>query len=231
MVDDHDNKDLDKKMLSLIKDLYQPENQEQDEQEFEVFFRNLEDRLENDTMHKKVSGIASDLEHQFLTRQQRLFQAKNRFESGFFEKKENKFKQRKIVKTSFFIGAILLGIGLTSIATLRHNDAYKVIDFEKKNELWSELNLTKEQKKKIEQLDAQWKIYSKANIERIQVAKAKLNNEINQASPDLSLVDKYQREIFELEQHLKKQKFNTDLEKRFLLNEKQSLMFVRESNT
>lgn len=233
MKDNHEDKSLDKKILSMLKDFYQPEMEaaETAENEFEVFFRNIEDKLENDTTHKKISGMASDLEHQFLTRQQRLFQAKNRLESGFFETKKSKFKSRKLVRNSFIIGSLLVCVGLASIATFKHNDAYKVIDFEAKDEAWDKLDLTEVQEQKLRELDRQWQTYKNFEEQKIQVAKTRLQKEINQVEPDFSLINKYQREIFDLELHLKQQKFNNDLEKRFVLEPAQNLKYVRESNS
>lgn len=234
MVDEHDDKNLDKKIVSLLKDFYQPDETKesgQEEAEFDVFFRNIEDKLENDTPQKKISLLASDLEHQFLNRQQRLFQAKNRLESGFFETRENKFKLRKIVRNSVIVGTLLLCIGLGSIATFKNNDAYKLIDFEANQKVWQQLDLSSEQKRKIQELDNQWQSYKNFEAEKIQVAKTRLNKEINEKEPDLSLVNKYQREIFDLELHLKQQYFNNNLEKRFVLEPSQSLKLIRETQS
>jgi hypothetical protein len=231
MTDGHDEKNLDKKILSMLKDFYAPEIQNEDQsEEFEVFFRNIENKLDNGTTQKKISNLASDLEHQFLARQQRLFQAKNRFESGFFEKKENKFKNRKLVRNSLLVGSLLVCVGLGCIATFKNNDAYKVVDFTDKDKIWSELNLDVEQKNKLEEIDHQWQAYKNFEEEKIQIAKTRLLNEINKSEPDFALIDKYQREIFDFELHLKQQNFNTDLEKRFVLDKSQSLKFIRESH-
>ncbi len=230
MSDDHDKSDIDKKILSLLKDFYQPEQEEDNSsegKEFEVFFRNLKQKIDNDSVQKKVSGLASDLEHQYLNRQQRLFQAKNRLESGFFTKKKNKFKSRKLIKNSLIVGSIILSLGLAGIATFKNNDAYKVIDFQEKEKIWEELNLNSEQKNKIYKLEKQWQAYKNFENEKIQIVRTKLFKEINKKSPDLVLVDKYQREIFDLEMNLKKQEYNASLEKRFVLNQNQSLKYIR----
>jgi hypothetical protein len=232
VVDEHDDKNLDKKIVSLLKDFYKPENStEAQEKEFEVFYRNIENKLENDTTQKKISKMASDLEHQLLNREQRLFQAKNRLESGFFEVKKNKFKSRKLVRNSLIIGSLLIGVGLGSIATFKNNDAYKVVDFETKDEVWDNLNLSSDQKLKINELDHQWQNYKNFEEEKIQVARTRLQKEINKDVPDFSLINKYQREIFDLELHVQQQKFNNSLEKRFVLDPNQSLQIIRESSS
>jgi Spy/CpxP family protein refolding chaperone len=233
MADEHDDKNLDKKIVSLLKDFYQPTdlNESVEEAEFEVFYRTIEEKLEKDTTQNKISLMASELEYQFLNRQQRLFQAKNRLESGFFEIKQNKFKSRKLIRNSMIIGSFLVCVALTSIATFKQNDAYKVVDFEAKEEAWANLSLTPEQKNKINELDNQWQSYRNFELEKIQVAKTRLQKEINQESPDLSLINKYQREIFDLELHLQQQKFNNNLEKRFVLEPEQSIEFIRESQS
>lgn len=233
MADEHDDKNLDKKIVSLLKDFYQPTDSKEsvEEAEFEVFYRTIEEKLEKDTTHNKINLMASELENQFLNRQQRLFQAKNRLESGFFETKQNKFKSRKLIRNSMIIGSLLVCVALASIATFKQNDAYKVVDFEAKEDAWANLALSPEQKNKINELDSQWQSYRNFELEKIQVAKTRLQKEINQESPDLSLINKYQREIFDLELHLKQQEFNNNLEKRFVLEPEQNLEFIRESQS
>ena len=161
---------------------------------------------------------------------QRLYQAKNRFESGFFSVKKVKVKNRNFIRNSIIIGSIVIGLSLAGIATFKNNDAYKVVDFESQDEIWQKLDLDLEQRKKIAEIDRQWQAYKNFEEEKIQIARTKLQKEINKAKPEFLLIDKYQGEIFDLELHIQQQKFNNNLEKRFVLEPEQSLKFVRESS-
>lgn len=232
MVDEFDKNKIDKEITSLLKDFYQPnaaDDLPRTEKEFEVFFSGIENKLENDTMHKKVSLLAADLEDQFINRQQRLFQAKNRFESGFAVKRKNKFKSRKLVRNSILIVSFITCLTLASIATFKNNDAFKVVDFEEKDKIWQELDLDKEQRDKIDEIERQWLSYKNFENDKIQIVKTRLMKEVNKEEPDLALISKYQREIFDIEIHLKQQKFNSDLEKRFVLNHDQNLEMIRSN--
>ena len=232
-MDERDDKDKKKKeqgILSLIKEFYHPEEENSDEQdkEFDVFFRNIKDKIKEDSMPHKVQSLASDLEHQYLTRQQRFYQAKNRLESGFF-KKENKFKSRKIIRSSIIMGIVFIGVGLASIARFQNNSAFKAVDYEANSQAWEKLQLDSKQLEKIASLDEQWNKYKNFEEEKIQIAKTKLNKELNQEEPNMTLIDKYQREILDLELNLRKQSFNHTLEKSFVLNDNQRLDFIRQN--
>ena len=55
----------------------------------------------------------------------------------------------------------------------------------------------------------------------------KLDKELTKANPNLSLIDKYQREILDNEITLKRQEVNVFIEKRFVLSEKQTLKLLK----
>lgn len=229
MTDNHENSEYTKKIISLLKGFYKPNSSSVNEdQEFEVFFKGIEKKIDDNSMQNKVSSISSDLEDQFIARQQRLFQAKNRLESGFLKKKKKKFQNNKLFKTAIFVILIFLGLGLASIARLKFKNKFKPIDNESKQEVFNNLELSQQQKKTLDKLATQWSTYKNFELEKIQIVKLRLAKNLNKKKPDLSLIDKYQREIFDLEQNLSQQEFNYELEKTLVLNVDQRLLILRK---
>ena len=232
MIDKEDktkNKDFkDKKpdeIIELLTNFYEPEDSELEE--FDLFFDSIEQKLEDQNPVNRISKISDQIETNINLREQKLAQLLRRLDQKKNTKKTKKSKQFKF-KPVIGIVVILLLITLASIARINNTQNYNYISLEGENLNWQSLNLNETQKTQLEAIDNEWLAFKTTEEALIKSRRTKLLAELNATAPDFSQIDKYQREILDHEVILKRQKLNTFLEKRFILNEEQSLELIRE---
>ncbi|MBT6844099.1 MAG: hypothetical protein HOA17_09970 [Candidatus Melainabacteria bacterium] len=212
-------------IIELLTNFYEPEDSEVEE--FDLFFDSIEHKLEEQNPVNRISKISDQIETNISLREQKLAQLLRRLDQ---KKNTSKTKRSKKFKLKPMIGVmvILLVITLASIARINNAQNYNYISLEGENLNWQSLNLNETQKTQLETIDNEWLAFKSTEDTLIDSRRTKLLAEMNASSPDFSQIDKYQREILDHEVILKRQKLNSFLEKRFILNEEQSLQLIRE---
>lgn len=212
-------------IIELLTNFYEPEDLEIEE--FDLFFDSIEQKLEDQNPVNRISKISDQIETNINLREQKLAQLLRRLDQKKNTSQVKKSKKLKL-KPIIAIVVILLLITLASIARINNTQNYNYISLEGENLDWQSLNLNETQKTQLEAIDNEWLAFKSSEETLIESRRTKLVTEMNASSPDFLQIDKYQREILEHEVMLKRQKLNTFLEKRFILNEEQSLQLIRE---
>lgn len=212
-------------IIELLTNFYEPEDSELEE--FDLLFDSIEQKLEDQNPVNRISKISDQIETNINLREQKLAQLLRRLDQKKNTSKVKKSKKLKL-KPIIAIVVILLLITLTSIARINNTQNYNYISLEGENLDWQNLNLNETQKTQLEAIDNEWLAFKSSEETLIENRRTKLLAEMNATAPDFSQIDKYQREILDHEVMLKRQKLNTFLEKRFILNEEQSLQLIRE---
>ncbi|MDA0771357.1 MAG: hypothetical protein O3C63_00270 [Cyanobacteria bacterium] len=212
-------------IIELLTNFYEPEDLEIEE--FDLFFDSIEQKLEDQNPVNRISKISDQIETNINLREQKLAQLLRRLDQKKNTSQVKKSKKLKL-KPIIAIVVILLLITLASIARINNTQNYNYISLEGENLDWQSLNLNETQKTQLEAIDNEWLAFKSSEETLIESRRTKLVTEMNASSPDFLQIDKYQREILDHEVMLKRQKLNTFLEKRFILNEEQSLQLIRE---
>ena len=158
------------------------------------------------------------------------------FKDEFWTKIEHKIEETPVnplqiigrYKKHALVASLTLLVALGSIASLRYKDEYNYMIPPQDGEInWKALELKEDQVKKLNAIDDEWIAFKKQQEAIIVDRRMKLDKELTKANPNLSLIDKYQREILDNEITLKRQEVNVFIEKRFVLSEKQTLKLLK----
>lgn len=231
MIDKEDkNKSKDRKpdeIIELLENFYQVE--ESEIEEFDLFFDSIEQKIEEQNPATRISKIGDQIETNFNSREQKLSQLLRRLEqkSNQPKKKKRKINNSKL-KQIFGVALILILVTLASFASFKNSNSYNYISLEAEDIDWKILDLNQEQKTKLSEIDSTWTSFKASEEGLIEQRRTQLLAEMNKETPNFSQIDKYQREVLDHEVILKRQKLNSFLEKRFILNEEQSLKLIRE---
>lgn len=226
-------------VLDLLQNFYQPESTEIEE--FTEFYAAIEKKLNEQNPVSRIAKLGNDLENSLNEREQKLSQYIRRLEQKRIKPQNtNKNKNTKKIEEkkpqSFFSTKLVASIvvlalvALASIASLKNMQSYNYISLEGDDIDWKILNLNEDQQTKLQAINQSWQAFQAKESSIIEERKSKLVTEMNKEKPDFSLMDKYQRDILDHEVAIKREKLNTFLEKRFILNEEQSLKLIREMN-
>ncbi|MDD9898170.1 MAG: hypothetical protein OXU45_04125 [Candidatus Melainabacteria bacterium] len=213
-------------IIELLEDLYEPNESEMTE--FDLFFDGIEQKIDEQNPVNRISKIGDKIEDNINYREQKLSQLVRRLE----QKSKTKARKQKKSPNRFLsilsAAALVTLIALAGFAGFKNFKSYNYINLEAENIDWDILKLSKEQKDQLQEIDNQWLSLKTQEEAFIEDKRATLIAEMNQPKPNFSLIDKYQREILDHEVMLKRTKLNSFLEKRFILNEEQSLKLIRE---
>ena len=221
--EENNSRDADE-VVDLLKEFYQPDEQLQ---EFEEFYQAIEDKLEAANPLNKIQNANNQMQDSYLRREQRLEEFITQLEQTQIIKKQN-YQRAKYSKQILVVAVIILLIGLTSIARLQNANKYNYVSVDSDVVDWNILGLTDLQKDELNKLDKAWHAVESKEQMLIATKKNLLAEEMQAEHPDLSLIDKYQRDILDHEANLKRERLNSFLEKRFILNEEQSLKLIHE---
>lgn len=221
--EENNSRDADE-VVDLLKEFYQPDEQLQ---EFEEFYQAIEDKLEAANPLNKIQNANNQMQDSYLRREQRLEEFITQLEQTQIIKKQN-YQRAKYSKQILVVAVIILLIGLTSIARLQNTNKYNYVSVDSDVVDWNILGLTDLQKDELNKLDKAWHAVESKEQMLIATKKNLLAEEMQAEHPDLSLIDKYQRDILDHEANLKRERLNSFLEKRFILNEEQSLKLIHE---
>jgi hypothetical protein len=205
-------------------------------QEFTEFFEAIEQKIQDTEAINQISKVNKKIQMDYELREKKLKSLVNRLDDENQPKK--KFKEVKLPRTHkksavnysrlvFSSVIVLLLVGLACIATFQYSTNYNYLVIEDKEIDWSKLNLTVEQKKQLEQIKNQWLSFQKDEAALIEDRKQKMNEELVKDKPNIALIDKYQREILDHEINIRREKANVFLEKRFVLNEEQTMKLLK----
>lgn len=228
MVNNKDkSKDRDSdEIIELLGNFYEPDDSEMTD--FGLFFDSIEQKIDEQNPVNRISKIGNSIEDNINYREQKLSQLVRRLEQKSKTPKQKPKRRTGKILSILGAAALIVLITLASIASLKNFQSYNYINLEAENIDWNILNLSDEQKTQVQEIDNQWQSFKTQEDSFIEDRRSKLLSEMNQSKPNFSLIDKYQREILDHEIMLKRTKLNTFLEKRFILNEEQSLKLIRE---
>lgn len=230
--DDKRTKSLDssKEINELLKEFYLPEDEPD---EFTTFFCDLETKLQDQDPGNKINKSIDSIENSYLLRQEKLEKIINRLEKGEFDAEVKKTKPSsrpkfKKLKTTALVSSLLLALTLAGIASFKKYNKYNFISPDNANVEWRDFDLTHHQEQKLAGIESNYNDIFSREGKFIDEKKSALEDEINKEKPDFGLIDQYHRQILDHEVILKREQLNSFLEKRFILNEKQSLKLIRE---
>lgn len=213
-------------IIELLENFYQVEDSETED--FDLFFDSIEQKITEQNPANRISKIGDDIENNINLREQKLSRFLRRLEqkNGKTKKKpkSNKPKLKQIVG----VIVVLTLIALASFANLDNFKSYNYISLEGDDINWQILELDENQRNKLKTINDEWISFKTTEENLINHKRSNLLLEMNSTNPNFALIDKYQREILDHEVILKRQKLNVFLEKRFILNEEQSLKLIRE---
>lgn len=215
-------------IIDLLKSLYNPDLSIE-MQDFDDFYQSIENKIEEQNPTNKINKAGREIDSNFYTRQMKLENLEKNLEQKTFQVHKTKKKKIKFSFSKAIMAAcaVCLILTLAGIANFNNLPKYNFLNLEDENFDWSQLNLSQEQKQKIEEINHEWMNYSSKERGIIEAKRNKLTAEINKEKPDFSLMDKYQRDILDHEVNLKREKLNVFMEKRFVLDEAQSLELIR----
>lgn len=244
--EDYDFSDL----TNYLKKYYKPEeDQNQEVQNFDQFWDSLNKKIEDTEPINKIANKHKALNDKYQKREETLKKLleeasneKDTFQKAPFltsstkeqadldlpfNKSEKEAYQKNLKQKSLSFILIILLIGLAAYASFRYVSVYNYIPIEEQEFDWKELDLSKDQVEKLKEIDSKWLKFSKSIEDDLDDVKKSLHKELAKTKPNLSLVDKYHREILDKEIILKREKANVFLEKRFVLNEEQTLKLLK----
>lgn len=216
-------------VLDLLQKFYQPELTEMEE--FSDFYSNIEKKLTEQNPVSRVTKLGDAIENSLNEREQKLSQYVRRLEQKKVKPKKTtpvKSKFKFSVKKAIASVVVLALVALASIASLKNIQHYDYSKLDGDAVDWQSLNLSEAQQAKMQEINQSWKAFQAHELSIIQERQSKLAAEMTSEKPDFSLMDKCQRDILDHEVAIKREKLNTFLEKRFILNEEQSLKLVKE---
>lgn len=144
---------------------------------------------------------------------------------------EFKVSTRKVPFKKLAVAAsLVLALGLASFAGYKYRDEYNYMlpPEDSSNIRWASLGLTQAQSKRILEIENNWKEIRNSEEAIIEQVRSNLSKELAKEKPNLSLVDKYQRDILDHEIHMKREEVNSFMEKRFVLNESQTFKLFKQ---
>ena len=215
-------------VLDLLQKFYQPESAEMEE--FTGFYDSIEKKLTEQNPVSRITQSSNAIENNLNDREQKLSQYVRRLEQKKVKRKvvtPIKPKLNFSLKKIFTSILILALIALASIANLRNMQHDNHLNLEGDSIDWKILNLNQKQENKLQEIDQSWRAFQASELSTIEKCQSKLRAEMSEEKPDFSLIDKYQRDILDHEVAIKRERLNSFLEKRFLLDEEQSLKLVK----
>ena len=205
--------------------------------DFDAFMDAVNEGIENESPSARLKKRSEDVEVDYEKRQ-RILKAFVQEEPG--SKKKRKADEPKLIfetskkkKTkpsglgkllSVFVIVALIGMG--AFASYKYVTKYNYITIEEHGVDWSKLALSSEQKDRLKQIDTKWQEFEQEQEQYINERRELLTEELAKDKPSLVLLDKYQREVLDREIQLKREKAHVFLEKRFVLNEEQTLKLL-----
>ncbi len=216
----------------LLETCYQPDYSEM--QNFDDFFSEIEEKIEASKPHYQASTFNNQIEAKLLNREQKLNRYRQRLEDRQKHREAEQQvevkrpEKRKTINSKLFLATFIIAmLGLASIASLRNHRASQLPSSSSQEYDWQKLNLSAEQKKQMTIIDKELENFVLHSQAQIQIRKEKLLREINKDHPDFAIIDKYERDILDIEASLKQAKHNSFVEKRFLLSEQQSIALIK----